>query len=317
LRETMKHLLSIESLTRDEILAVLGLAADMKANRGQLAKHPLRHQCWALMFSKSSTRTRVSFEVGIRELGGDVFFLAADDIQLGRGEPIEDTARVLGRMCQGAVIRTFAQSDVEKFARYSDIPTVNALTDAEHPCQILADLQTIVEKHGTIAGKVVTFVGDGACNVPMSWLWAAARLDFELRIAAPASFQPDPAVIERAFGAEKAKAGVFENAKGGRLVVTDDLESATRGSDVLYTDVWVSMGKEEETAYRLAQLGSYQINEQLISIAKPGVMVMHCLPAYRGKEISAETFEAHADTIFTQAENRLHAQKAILAMLVA
>jgi ornithine carbamoyltransferase len=313
----MKHLLSIESLTRDEILAILDLAADMKVNRGKLTKHPLRHQCWALMFSKSSTRTRVSFEVGIRELGGDVFFLAADDIQLGRGEPIEDTARVLGRMCQGAVIRTFAQSDVVEFARHGGIPTVNALTDTEHPCQILADLQTIIEKRGTIAGKVVTFVGDGACNVPVSWLWAAAKLDFELRIAAPPEFQPELAVLARAFGAKERQAGTFESANGGRLVVTDDLEAAARGADVLYTDVWVSMGKEEESAYRIAQLGSYQINEKLISIAKPGALVMHCLPAYRGKEITAEVFEAHAETIFTQAENRLHAQKAILAMLVA
>jgi ornithine carbamoyltransferase len=313
----MKHLLSIESLSREEILAILDLAAEMKTSRGRLAKHPLRHQCWALMFSKSSTRTRVSFEVGIRELGGDVFFLAADDIQLGRGEPIEDTARVLGRMCQGAVIRTFAQSEVVEFARHSGIPTVNALTDAEHPCQILADLQTIIEKHGTLAGKVVTFVGDGACNVPVSWLWAAAKLDFELRIASPPEFQPDLAVLARAFGAKGRADGVFENPSGGRLMVTDDLAAAARGADVLYTDVWVSMGKEEEAAFRMAQLGAYQINEKLIALAKAGVMVMHCLPAYRGKEITAEVFEAHAETIFMQAENRLHAQKAVLAMLVA
>ncbi len=312
----MKHLLSIESLSRDEMLAILDLAARMKTMRGRLDKHPLRHQCWALMFSKSSTRTRVSFEVGIRELGGDVFFLAADDIQLGRGEPINDTARVIGRMCQGAVIRTFAQSDVEDFAKFSGIPTVNALTDDEHPCQILADLQTIVERLGTFAGRVVTFIGDGACNVPLSWLWAASKLDFELRIAAPAQFQPDAAVIARAFPGAKTQAGSFENAKGGRLIVTDDLDAAARGADVLYTDVWVSMGKEDEAQFRKSQLARYQINNELLALAKPGALVMHCLPAYRGLEITAEVFEAHADTIFSQAENRLHAQKAVLAMLV-
>ncbi len=313
----MKHLLSLESLTGGEIFSILELARVMKQTRGAHEKHPLRHQCWAMMFSKSSTRTRVSFEVGIRELGGDVLFLAADDIQLGRGEPIADTARVLGRMCHGAVIRTFAQSDVVDFARYSEIPTINALTDDEHPCQILADLQTIDEKLGSFVGKVVTFVGDGACNVPASWLWAAARLEFELRIAAPAAFMPDSALIARAFPDARAGAqkGVFETAKGGRLVVTDDLESAARGADVLYTDVWVSMGKEAESEYRLAQLAKYQINEQLVSLAKPGALVMHCLPAYRGKEITAEVFEAHAETIFTQAENRLHAQKAVLALV--
>src|SRR4051794_22578787 len=172
----MKHLLSIESLSAAELQEILVLAAEMKATRGRHAAHPLRHQCWAMMFSKSSTRTRVSFEVGIRELGGDVLFLNANDIQLGRGEPIEDTARVLGRMCHGAVIRTFAQRDVEVFAAASGLPTINALTDGEHPCQILADLQTMQERLGGYAGKVVTFVGDGACNVPISWMWAAAKL---------------------------------------------------------------------------------------------------------------------------------------------
>ncbi len=313
----MKHLLSIESLSRDEVLAILALARAMKLTRGRHESHPLRHQCWALMFSKSSTRTRVSFEVGIRELGGDVFFLAADDIQLGRGEPIADTARVLGRMCHGAVIRTFAQTDVEDFARYSGIPTVNALTDGEHPCQILADLQTVVEALGGYAGKVVTFIGDGACNVPLSWVWAASKLDFELRIAAPHQYQPDPAVVARAFPSGNGGAGTYENPNGGRLVITDDIEGACRDADVLYTDVWVSMGKEKEAEYRKAQLARYQINEQLAQLAKPGALMMHCLPAYRGLEITASIFEAHAETIFTQAENRLHAQKAILAMLAA
>jgi ornithine carbamoyltransferase len=267
------------------------------------------------MFSKSSTRTRVSFEVGIRELGGDVFFLAADDIQLGRGEPIADTARVMGRMCHGAVIRTFAQREVEDFAAFSGIPTINALTDSEHPCQILADLQTVAELLGTFEGKVITYVGDGACNVPCSWLWAASKLNFELRIAAPEPFQPDLAIVARAF--RDGKSGKYSNPGGGRLVITDDLEAAARGADALYTDVWVSMGREEETEFRVAQLGHFQIDEAVVGLAKPGALVMHCLPAYRGKEISAEVFEAHSGTIFTQAENRLHAQKAVLSMLAA
>ena len=318
----MKNFLSIESATVAELHAILALAAEMKATRGHHAAHPLRHQCWALMFSKSSTRTRVSFEVGIRELGGDVLFLNASEIQLGRGEPIKDTARVLGRMIHGAVIRTFAQSDVEDFAQYSGIPTINALTDGEHPCQIVADLQTIVEKLGGYAGKVVTFVGDGACNMPASWLWAASKLEFELRIAAPRAFQPAPEIVARAFPVVKTPApvagetqAVYENARGGRLIVTENPEAAATGADVLYTDVWVSMGKEDEAAYRAAQFARYQIDAALVARAKPGALVMHCLPAYRGKEITEDVIEAHADTIFTQAENRLHAQKAILSLL--
>lgn len=298
----MKNLLSIESLTANEIREILSLTAKMKATRGKHESHPLRHQCWGLIFSKSSTRTRVSFEVGIRELGGDVMFLSANDIQLGRGEPIKDTARVMGRMLHGAVIRTFAQSDVDDFAKFSGIPTINALTDEEHPCQILADLFTIQEALGTFSGKTVTFIGDGACNMPTSWIWAAAKLDFKLRIAAPKSFQPTAELLAKVNSAN--------------VEVTDDLAAAVANADVLYTDVWVSMGKEAESAYRIAQLEGYQINDALLRKAAPGALVMHCLPAYRGKEITDEVFEAHADTIFTQAENRLHAQKAVMSLLV-
>lgn len=296
----MKHLLSIESLDAAEISAVLQSAADMKSTRGRHPAHPLRHQCWALLFSKSSTRTRVSFETGIRELGGDVMFLAADDIQLGRGEPIRDTARVMGRMIQGAVVRTFAQQDVEDFAAFSGIPTINALTDEEHPCQILSDLFTILETRGSLEGLRVAFIGDGDCNVARSWIWAAAILGFELRIAAPAEFQPAPSLLEKA---------------GGRISVTPDIRAAAEGVSVLYTDVWVSMGKEQESASRIVKFQGYQINGDLCKLA-PEAMIMHCLPAYRGKEIDAETFEANAETIFRQAENRLHTQKAILGILV-
>ncbi len=297
----MKHLLSIEAMEPKSIETILENAAIMKVQRGDSQHQPLAGQTWAMMFSKSSTRTRVSFEVGIRELGGSVMFLNANDMQLGRGEPIKDTARVLGRMVHGAVIRTYAQDDVEQFSEWSGIPTINALTDAEHPCQIITDIFTYQEMRGSIAGKIVTFIGDGACNVPASWIWAAAKLDFELRIAAPKAHQPCPDLVAKA---------------DGNIVVSEDCNTAAEGADLLYTDVWVSMGKEEEATQRERDFASYQINEALVSRAKEGVLVMHCLPAYRGKEIDEPTLEAHADTIFTQAENRLHAQKAIINWLV-
>ena len=297
----MKHLLSIEQLARVDLEEILADAVVMKRERGAHRTQPLAGQTWALIFSKSSTRTRVSFEVGMAELGGRPMFLSAGDIQLGRGEPIKDTARVLGRMLHGAVFRTYAQRDVEEFAQFSGVPTINALTDAEHPCQILADLFTLREKRCDLANQVLTFIGDGACNVSVSWMFAAAKLGFELRIAAPKQFQPDAALLRRA---------------GGRIHCTEDVQAAARGADVLYTDVWVSMGKEAESAERLRALAGYQINGALVKLGKPGALVMHCLPAYRGREIDAETFEAHAQTIFDQAENRLHAQKAILAWAV-
>lgn len=297
----MKHLLSLEKLPKADMELILQNARVIKAQRGDSQHKPLAGQVWALIFSKSSTRTRVSFEVGIRELGGQVMFLSATDIQLGRGEPIKDTARVLGRMIHGAVIRTFAQSDVEEFAEFSGIPTVNALTDDEHPCQVLTDIFTFEEKLGPIAGKVVTFIGDGACNMPVSWIFAAAKLGFELRIAAPRGYQPPPEVLLRS---------------GGKIVVTEDLKAAATGADMLYTDVWISMGKEAESTQRIAELKGYQINRELVKLARPGALVMHCLPAYRGKEIDEETFEDHAQTIFDQAENRLHVQKSILDWIV-
>ena len=296
----MKHLLSIEAMDAASIETILENAGVMKAQRGDSHHQPLAGQTWAMIFAKSSTRTRVSFEVGIRELGGSVMFLSANDLQLGRGEPLKDTARVLGRMVHGAIIRTFAQSDVEEFAKWSGIPTINALTDAEHPCQILTDIFTYQELRGPIAGKVVTYIGDGASNVPLSWIWAAGKLNFQLHIAAPQAHQPCTDLIARA---------------GGNIIVTEDCNEAAEGADLLYTDVWVSMGKETEATQRAQDFADYQINEALIKRANPDALVMHCLPAYRGKEIAAETLEAHAETIFTQAENRLHTQKAILNWL--
>lgn len=296
----MRNMLSLRSLSREDMLAILSGVDAFKRGRGNHAQ-PLAGETWAMIFSKSSTRTRVSFEVGIRELGGAVLFLNANDIQLGRGEPIKDTARVLGRMVHGVVFRTYSQADVEEFALYAGIPIVNALTDEEHPCQILTDIHTFQERRGPIQGKVVTFVGDGACNVATSWVYAAAKLGFELRVAAPKGYQPSPELLAEA---------------GGSVTVLEDVRAAAEGADLLYTDVWVSMGKEAEAAQRLQALAGYQINEGLVKLAKRNGLVMHCLPAYRGKEIDEATFEAHALTIFDEAENRLHVQKSILAWMV-
>ena len=203
-------------------------------------------------------------------------------------------------MIHGAVIRTFKQSDIETFAKLSGIPTINALTDEEHPCQILADLQTIEELRGSLEGLKIAFIGDADCNMGRSWIWAAARLGFELKLACPDLYRPPAELLARA---------------GGSVTITEDPEEAARGADILYTDVWVSMGKEEEAEYRAAQFGRYQINDQVLAAASPKAHVLHCLPAYRGKEITAEVFERHADAIFQQAENRLHAQKAVMTLL--
>lgn len=296
----MQHLLSIEQLGTEEITALLDSAAVLKAERGRHASQPLVGQTWALIFTKSSTRTRVSFEVGIRELGGFPMFLSKNDIQLGRGEPIKDTARVLGRMVHGAVIRTFAQQDVVDFAGFSGIPTVNALTDDEHPCQILADLLTVREKLGGWDGRKIAFIGDGFSNMTRSWMWAAKRLGFELAVASPPACQP-PADFLAALAAPN-------------VTVTADPEAAATGAHVINTDVWLSMGQEDQKDKEL-EFAGFQVNAELLARAAPSHIVLHCLPAYRGKEISGETLELHADCIFQQAENRLHAQKAVLVAL--
>ena len=297
----MKHLLSIEQLSKADIERILKRTAEIKDNRGKISAQPLAGQTWALIFSKPSTRTRVSFDVGIRELGGETIYLNAADAQLGRGELIKDTARVLARMIHGAVIRTYAQSDIEEFAEFSGVPTINALTDDEHPCQILGDMFTIIEKRRKIKDTVVAYIGDGVSNTARSWLFAAGKMDFELRIASHKKYLPKKKLLEAA---------------GGRVSVTDDVATAAKGADVLYTDIWVSMGKEAEEARREAELGPYWINESVVKLAQADALVMHCLPAHRGQEIDEKTFESHARTIFDQAENRLHVQKAILVDLV-
>jgi ornithine carbamoyltransferase len=295
----MKHLLSIEELQGAQIEALLTDAVRLKAQRGS-HEQPLVGQTWAMIFTKSSTRTRVSFEVGIRELGGFPMFLSKNDIQLGRGEPIKDTARVLGRMVHGAVIRTFAQSDVENFAQLSGIPTVNALTDDEHPCQILADLLTVKELLGGWEGRKFAFIGDGFSNMTISWMWAAKRLGFELVVACPADYQPTAEFLKKI--------------DAPNVTITQDPVAAARDADVINTDVWLSMGQEDQQDKEHA-FGPYQVNAALLENAAPGHLVLHCLPAYRGKEITEEVLENHASTIFQQAENRLHAQKAVLVAI--
>ena len=296
----MKHLLSIEELTADQITSLLDSAERLKAERGHHAEQPLAGQTWAMIFTKSSTRTRVSFEVGIRELGGFPMFLSKNDIQLGRGEPIKDTARVLGRMVHGCIIRTFAQQDVVDFSEYSGIPTINALTDDEHPCQILADLLTVKETLGDWEGKKIAFIGDGFSNMTISWMWAAKKLGFELVVAAPADYQPPAAFLAKLDAAN--------------VTITTDPVLAAKGAHVINTDVWLSMGQEDQKDKEEA-FGPFQVNDALLANAAPGHIVLHCLPAYRGKEITEEVLEKHADVIFQEAENRLHAQKAILVAL--
>ncbi len=297
----MKHLLSLQTLSAKDMRRILELAGQLKRERAVRSFRPLEGQSWAMIFTKASTRTRVSFEVGVQELGGHVLYLSPRDTQLGRGEPIEDTARVLGRMVHGAIIRTYAQKEVEQFAAFSGIPTINALTDAEHPCQVLADLQTMEELCGGYTGKKVVFMGDGDNNMARSWMWAAEKLGFHFVICAPRGYQPPPSFMRRF--------------RSGNVTVESNPAKAARGADVLYTDVWVSMGQEDDSVQRIADLSPYQINDVLVRKAKKRALIMHCLPAYREKEITAEVLEAHADTIFQQAENRLHAQKAILAIL--
>lgn len=299
----MKHLLSIEEMTAGEIRDMLALAHRLKAERGHHTEQPLAGQTWALIFSKSSTRTRVSFETGIAELGGRPMFLSTRDIQLGRGEPIKDTARVLGRMIHGAVIRTFEQQDVVDFAAYSGIPTINALTDQEHPCQILADLQTIEEQFGAGSWKdlKISFLGDVDNNMGRSWMWAAKHLGFTLALAGPEQAMPKPETLAAL--------------NCPNIICTTDAEEAVRDCSVINTDTWISMGQEAEKGTKEKAFFPYQVNKELLSVAAKNHVVMHCLPAYRGYEITDEVLEANAPVIFREAENRLHAQKAVLCTL--
>lgn len=295
------NFLTIEEQSDQQLTELVNLAAELKAQRGNHHSRPLDGQTWSMIFTKSSTRTRVSFEMGVRELGGGIMFLSGNEIQLGRGEPIKDTARVMGRMVHGCIIRTFAQQDVIDFAEFSGIPTINALTDDEHPCQIMADLLTIQEHFGTLKDLKIAYLGDSDNNMASSWMWAAKHLNLNLHLAGPTPWLPKQALLNR-IDADNIKIGT-------------DPYAATEDADVVMTDVWLSMGQENDGSEKERHFTPYQVNESLLERANTGHIVLHCLPAYRGKEISEQTLEKHAETIFTQAENRLHAQKAILTSI--
>ena len=299
----MKHLLKLQDLTREEILSILNLADQLKYERNHgIVNESLKGKKLGMIFQKSSTRTRVSFETGIYELGGYGLFLSSHDLQIGRGEPVEDTARVLSRYLDGIMIRTFAQKEVEDLAKYGSIPIINGLTDYAHPCQVLADLMTVREYKGSFKDLKFTYVGDGN-NMANSLMVGTIKQEMSFTIACPKGYEPDAELMKW------AKAN-------GNFTITEDVDEAIKDADVLYTDVWASMGMEQEKVKREHDFKGYQINEKNIKYAKSDVMVMHCLPAHRGEEITAGVLEAHANEIFDEAENRLHAQKAVMVKLM-
>ena len=306
---TQRHLLTLQDWSEDDICQCLSLALRLKAmqKRGE-AQTCLSGKTLAMIFAKSSTRTRVSFEVGATQLGGSALFLSTSDIQLGRGEPISDTAQVLSRMVDGIMIRTFRQSDLEELAKYGSIPVINGLTDEFHPCQVLADLLTIYEKKGTLKGLKLAFVGDGN-NMAHSLMIGCSKLGIDVAIASPDGYKPTPTYT--------AWAGANAAAQGSRVTVCTDPLEACEGADVLYTDVWASMGQEGEAEKRRKAFGGvYQINAACLAVAKKDAIFLHCLPAHRGEEVTAEVIDGPHSVIFDEAENRLHAQKAVMALLM-
>jgi len=292
--------LIFSDFTKAQVDDLFGLANSMKS--GKYREKPLAGKTLAMIFAKSSTRTRVSFEVGTYQLGGHALFLSSRDIQIGRGEPIPDTARVLSRYVDGIMIRTFAQQDVEELARYATVPVINGLTDQHHPCQILADVLTIQQQLGGYAGKKVAWIGDGN-NMANSWLDAAALLGFELRLACPEGYEPDHDVYERARRLTKT-------------LITEEPDEAAAGADVVTTDVWASMGQEGEAEDRKLAFKGYVVDEALMKLAQPSAIFLHCLPAHRGEEVAAAVMEGPQSRVFDEAENRLHVQKALLATLM-
>ncbi len=295
----MKHLLKLMDWSTKEINEVLNLADQLKfEKKNGITHHLLKGKTLGMIFSKSSTRTRVSFEVGMYDLGGNALFLSSRDLQIGRGEPVEDTARVLSRYLDGIMIRTFEQKEVEDLATYGSIPIINGLTDYCHPCQVLADLMTIREYKGACEGNKLCYIGDGN-NMTNSLIVGGIKMGMEVSVACPKGYEPDAEIM----------AWAKEN---GKFTCTDSVMEAAKGADVLYTDVWASMGQEGEAEARKKIFAGYQINGEVMKVANENAMVMHCLPAHREEEITAEVFEAHANEIFDEAENRLHAQKAVL-----
>ncbi len=297
----VRHFLTLMDMTTEELLELTARAIELKAMQraGELYE-PLKNRTLGMIFEKSSTRTRVSFETAMIQFGGGALFLSPRDTQLGRGEPVEDTARVLSRMTDGIMIRTFEHEKLELFARYSRVPVINALTDKFHPCQLLADVQTYVEHRGDIAGRTVAWVGDGN-NMCNSYINAARRFDFKLRIACPAGYDPDAKLLSDARDC---------------VVLAREPSEAVRGADLVVTDVWASMGQEEEQSERAARFAPYQITRDLLAQAKPDVLFMHCLPAHRGEEVTDEVLEGAQSVVWDEAENRLHAQKALLEFLL-
>ena len=303
-----KDLLKLIDLTKDDITLILDTADKLKAEQKAGIKHDFPPgKTLAMIFAKNSTRTRVSFEVGIFQLGGHGIFLSNADSQLGRGEPIEDTARVLSRYCDCIMIRTFEQEEVEQLAKHSSIPVINALTDFEHPCQVLADIMTVREHKGKLEGLKACWIGDGN-NVANSVIAGCLLCGMDVSIACPEGYRPDPIILDFAVK--------ITGENGCKFEMTDVPEIAAAHADVIFTDVWASMGQEEETAKRQKAFKGYQVNDEIMAKANPGCMVQHCLPAHKGEEITEKVFEEHATEIFDEAENRLHAQKAIIYLLM-
>ena len=300
----MKNLLKLLDLSTEEIIGILDLADQLKYERKHNIPHELlKGQTLGMIFQKSSTRTRVSFETGMYQLGGHALFLSSRDLQIGRGEPVQDTARVLSRYLDGIMIRTFEQKEVENLAKFGSIPVINGLTDFCHPCQVLADLMTIREKFGSFSGLKMCFIGDGN-NMANSLIVGGLKVGMNVAVATPDGYKPDGAVLE------------FTKGYGDKFALETDPFMAASGADILITDTWTSMGEEAEKEERKKIFKDYQINRQLLAAANAGAMVQHCLPAYRGQEITEEVFEEHADEIFNEAENRLHAQKAVMVRLI-
>ena len=299
-----KHLLKLMDLSEKEITDILNLADQLKYEKKHgIEHHILKGKTLGMIFQKSSTRTRVSFEVGMYDLGGSALFLSSRDLQIGRGEPVEDTARVLSGYLDGIMIRTFEQSEVESLAEYGSIPIINGLTDYCHPCQVLADLMTFREFKGNFQGKKMCYIGDGN-NMANSLIVGGIKMGMKVAVACPENYQPDAEIMKWA-------------RENGDFTCTDDILTAAKDADVLYTDVWASMGQEDEKAEREKVFKGYQINDEVMAVAADGAMVQHCLPAHREEEITAKVFEQHAEEIFAEAENRLHAQKAVLVKLMS
>ena len=299
----MKHFLKLMDLSTQEIVEILNLADQLKyEKKNGIEHHILKGKTLGLIFEKSSTRTRVSFEVGMYDLGGSALFLSSRDLQIGRGEPVQDTARVLSRYLDGIMIRTYDQKEVEDLAKYGSIPIINGLTDYCHPCQVLADLMTIREHKGVLKGKKLCYIGDGN-NMTNSLIVGGIKMGMEVAVACPKGYEPDAELMKWA-------------SENGTFTCTESVFEAAKDADVLYTDVWASMGQEAEAEERKKIFKGYQINSDVMNVAHADAMVMHCLPAHRGEEITDEVLEAHADEIFDEAENRLHAQKAVLVKCI-